>query len=61
MYVKTIDVWAGSFACRVCGLTLDDSLIDFADFDKVTLTEDDFDISAATQYFERQDHDWPDD
>jgi hypothetical protein len=59
VYVKSIDISPDSFECQACGLSLDASLIPFADIDGVTLTEDDFDLSAASSYFERQLHDWP--
>jgi hypothetical protein len=54
VYVASISLAPTAFLCRTCGLALDDSLIDFAEFDEVTLGEGDFDVVAASAFFERQ-------
>lgn len=51
-YVKAIEVHGTSFSCRVCGLSLDSMLLGFAGLEAITLTDDDFDLSEATSYFE---------
>lgn len=51
-YVKAIEIQGTSFSCRVCGLSLDSTLLGFAGLDAVTLTDDDIDLSLATEHFE---------
>lgn len=60
VYVGAIQLNASGFACRACGLSLDVSLLSLADLDMVTLTQDEFDVSDASLFFERQfaDDEW---
>lgn len=59
-YVSTIELQASAFECRACGLTLGAPFLGLADFEEIALTEDDFDVSEATAFFQRQlaEDDW---
>ena len=53
-YVGAIHYGPMAFMCRVCGLNLDSSLLGVAGLGDVRLSDDDFDVSEATTFFEQQ-------
>lgn len=61
-YVESILIQADSLRCYVCGLDLDPWLLPFADLEYVTLSSEDYDLTDATMFFERElaDERWDD-
>ena len=59
VYVSSIHVAGTSFACRVCGLSLDSTYLDAAGLGSLKLIEGEFDVDDATTYFGQQLADWP--
>ena len=54
VYVSAIQLRASGFDCPTCGLSLDTSLLPIAELDQVTVNAEDFDVSEATTFFQRQ-------
>jgi hypothetical protein len=52
MYVAELRVQADRFRCGVCGLDLGAEHLAFAGLDAVILASDDFDVAAATTFFQ---------
>jgi hypothetical protein len=61
-YVSRIHLTADAFRCRVCGLDLGLDDLGFAGLARITLSDDDCDLSGATAYFGGQvaDQSWGD-
>jgi hypothetical protein len=53
-YVSKIHLRADGFRCRVCGLDLGQFELPFAGLGDVTLSEDEYDVTEATRFFEFQ-------
>jgi hypothetical protein len=62
VHVSEIRLDADGFRCRVCGLDLGADDLAFAGLARITLTDNDCDLSEAAAYFERQaaDESWGD-
>ena len=56
-YLDTISLYGASFDCRVCGLSLYGPLLDAAGIETTFKHDDDFDSSAASDYFARPHYD----
>jgi len=54
VYVNSIRLTTDGFRCRACGLELDADDLVFAGLDTVTVTDDNADLSGASEYFGRQ-------
>lgn len=55
-YISSIELTGHAFDCRACNLSLDADLLPSAGLDSKTLTEKEWDVSSATSYYERLDH-----
>jgi hypothetical protein len=53
VYVKQIALSANEFECAACGLVLTRDLLAQAGLDRWFFTDEDFDLSDATDYFNR--------
>lgn len=58
VYVETIDLSGSSFRCGVCRLSLDSDELEFAGLADKTLTDEDFDVAEASEFFSEPFDDW---